>query len=335
MAVRPRILVTRQIPETGVRLARNHFTVAINREDRDLSQRELKQKLSGAFGVIAMMANKFDEEFISKLESLRVISNFAVGFNNIDVKAATRMGIVVTNTPGVLTDATADMTFGLLLATARRIAEGDRLVRARKFKGWTPMMMLGCDVSGKTIGIVGAGRIGSAVAKRAQGFAMKILYVSRRKNEAIERIGGTGVTLQELLEQSDFVSLNVPLSNETRGMIGKKEFSVMKPTAILINTARGEVVDETALIAALRKKRIAGAGLDVYVNEPKVNKKFLKLENVVLAPHLGSATFETRAKMSEMAALNAIAVLKGERPPAVVNPEVLQNGVFVIPKSRV
>ncbi len=217
------------------------------------------------------------------------------------------------------------MAFGLLLAAARRIAEGDRLVRAGKFKGWTPMMMLGHEVSGKTIGIIGAGRIGTAVASRAKGFGMKILYHSHRRNPDMDALGATPVTQDGLLKESDFVSLNVPLNEETRGLIGKREFFIIKPTSILVNTARGEVVDEPALIRALKSRRIAGAGLDVYVNEPKVNSEFHKLDNVVLAPHLGSATFETRAKMAELAAMNAIAVLRGERPRAIVNPEVLKE----------
>ncbi len=187
------------------------------------------------------------------------------------------------------------------------------------------MMMLGHEVSGKTIGIIGAGRIGTAVALRAKGFGMRVLYYSRRRNSEMDALGATRVTQDGLLNESDFVSLNVPLNEETRGLIGKRELRIMKPTAILVNTARGEVVDEPALIRALKSRRIAGAGLDVYVKEPKVNREFYKLDNVVLAPHLGSATFETRAKMAELAAMNAIAVLRGERPRAIVNPEVLKN----------
>jgi len=325
MKTPPIIFVTRNIPESGIRLLSNHFVVEVNKQERDLTQTELHRMLHGAFGVVAMMASKFDREFISKLDSLRVISNFAVGYDNVDVKAATEKGIAVTNTPGVLTDATADFAFGLLLAVARRIVEGDRFVRAGKFKGWSPTMMLGGEISGKSIGIIGAGRIGAAVAKRAIGFRMRILYFSRRRNADMEKIGGAFFDLEDLLKRSDFISVNVPLNAETKGLIGKKEIGMMKDTAILINTSRGEVVDEDALIAALKKRRIAGAGLDVYKGEPNVNKEYLELENVVLAPHLGSATFETRSKMAELAALNAIAILKGEIPPAIVNPEVLKT----------
>lgn len=323
MKTRRLIILTRKIPENGIRLLKKHFVVDINEQERDMTESELLQKSRNAFGVVAMMANKFDRKVILKLDMLRVISNFAVGYNNVDVEAATEKGVAVTNTPGVLTNATADLTIGLLLSMARRIAEGDRLVRAGKFTGWTPMMMLGNEVSGKTIGIIGAGRIGAAVARRAYGFEMEIVYFSHKRNDEIEKLGGRFVRLEELLRQSDFVSLNIPLNKETIGLMGKREIEMMKSTAILINTPRGEVVDENALISALKKRRIAGAGLDVYKNEPKVNRELIKLENVVLAPHLGSATFETRAKMAEMVALNTIAVLKGEKPPAIVNPEVL------------
>lgn len=321
----PRILVTRRIPENGITLLKKHFIVDLNRLDRDLTPQELRGRLEGKFGVIATLGNRFDHDVISRLSTVKVISNFAVGFDNVDVSAATEGGIVVANTPGVLTDATADMAFGLLLAAARRIVEGDRFIRAKKFRGWTPTLMLGHEVSGRTIGIVGAGRIGTAVARRAQGFGMKILYYARSCNKEIDSIGGKLVTMKKLLVESDFISINVSLNDETRELIGKQELALMKPSAILINTARGEVVDEDALISVLKRKRIAGAGLDVYTNEPKINPALLKFDNVVLAPHLGSATIETRARMAEMAALNAIAVLKGEKPLAVVNPEVLQR----------
>jgi len=325
MKTLPKIMVTRRIPENGIKLLTRHFSVKVNKEGRNLSQRELLRELRDSFGVVAMLTNRFDREFISKLKSLRVISNFAVGYDNIDLNAATENGIAVTNTPGVLTDATADLAFGLMLATARRITEGDRLVRAKKFTGWTPTMMLGNEVSGKTLGIIGAGRIGTAVAKRALGFEMRILYFSQNRNAGIEKFGAIFVDLENLLRRSDFVSVNLPLNTGTRGMIGKREINLMKSNAVFINTARGEIVDEDALIVALKKGKIAGAGLDVYRNEPRVNLGLLKLENVVLSPHLGSATFGTRAKMAEMAAQNAIAVLKGERPPGIVNPAVLKG----------
>ncbi|HEY9166972.1 MAG TPA: D-glycerate dehydrogenase [Candidatus Kryptonia bacterium] len=318
-----RVVVTRRIPENGVLLLKRHFTVDMNMINKDLTPTELLRKLDGAFGVVAMLSNRFDKDVISRLSSIKVISDFAVGYNNIDVPAATRKGIVVTNTPGVLTDATADMAIGLLLATARRIAEGDRLVRSGKFTGWTPLLMLGHEVNGKTIGIIGAGRIGTAVARRSLGFRMVIKYFSHKRNSEIESIGGEFLQLEDLLSVADFVSVNVPLTDDTRGMIGPRELKLMNPDSIIINTARGEIIDEDALISSLKNRKIAGAGLDVYVNEPKINKALMRLDNVVLAPHLGSATVETRAKMSELAAANVIAVYKGERPPAIVNPEVL------------
>lgn len=318
-----RVVVTRRIPENGVLLLKRHFTVDMNMINKDLTPTELLRKLDGAFGVVAMLSNRFDKDVISRLSSIKVISDFAVGYNNIDVPAATRKGIVVTNTPGVLTDATADMAIGLLLATAREIAEGDRLVRSGKFTGWTPLLMLGHEVNGKTIGIIGAGRIGTAVARRSLGFRMVIKYFSHKRNSEIESIGGEFLQLEDLLSVADFVSVNVPLTDDTRGMIGRRELKLMKPDSIIVNTARGEIIDEDALISSLKNRKIAGAGLDVYVNEPKINKALMRLDNVVLAPHLGSATVETRAKMSELAAANVIAVYKGERPPAIVNPEVL------------
>jgi glyoxylate reductase len=321
--MKEKVFITREIPKVGIELLKKYFQVEVNKLNRDLTQFELLRKLKGVSAVVSMLSNRFDREFIRKLEGLKVISNYAVGYNNIDVSAATENGIIVTNTPGVLTDATADLTFALLLAAARRIPEGDRFVRAGKFKGWSPLLMLGYDVAGKTIGIVGAGRIGTAVAARAKGFAMKILYYSRKRSEVIEELGGRFVTLNKLLMSSDFISLNVPLNDGTRGMIGRREISLMKKSSILVNTARGEVVDEEALIESLSKNKIAAAGLDVYASEPKVNPKFMKLKNVVLAPHVGSGTYETRNKMAELAARNVIAALKGKHPPSVVNPEVM------------
>ncbi len=324
MNTRPRIVITRRIPDNGIELLRKHFVIDVNKTEKNLSRRELLRRLEGAFGAVTVLSDAFDRELIGKLTTVRVISNFAVGYNNIDIKAATEKGIVVTNTPGVLTEATADMAIGLLLAVARRIVEGDRMVRKGKFRGWAPLFMPGHEVSGKTIGIIGAGRIGGAVASRARGFGMKVLYYSRRRNAEVDSLGGEFVPLRKLLRESDFVSLNVPLSDETRNLIGKRELKMMKPTAILVNTARGEVVDESALISALKGGKIGGAGLDVYVDEPNINPGFFSLENVVLAPHLGSSTLETRARMAELAALNAIAVLKGRRPPSVVNQEVME-----------
>ncbi|PKK81599.1 MAG: D-glycerate dehydrogenase, partial [Thermoplasmata archaeon HGW-Thermoplasmata-2] len=228
----------------------------------------------------------------------------------------------VTNTPGVLTDATADVAWALLFAAARRIAEGDRMVRTGKFNGWSPTMMLGQDVQGKILGVIGAGRIGTAFALKSRGFGMKVLYFARQRNEMLEKeLGAKKVPLDELLKTADFVSIHIPLTAETKHLIGERELRTMKKTAVLVNTARGPVIDEKALAKALKEKWIFGAGLDVYENEPMVNEELLSLDNVVLAPHIGSATVETRSRMAMMAVENIIAALEGKVPPNCVNPE--------------
>ena len=245
----------------------------------------------------------------------------AVGFNNIDVVEATRRGILVTNTPGVLTEATADLTWALILAVARRVADGDRAMRAGEFPGWGPNYMLGGDVTGKTLGLVGPGRIARAVAERSVGFRMPMLYSGRRDSPELDDLGARRVELAELLGDSDFVSLHVPLGVETTHLIDATALALMKPTAYLINTSRGPVVDESALVAALKAGRIAGAGLDVYEREPMMVEGLADCENAVLLPHLGSATLRTRANMSRIAAENVISVLEGRKPPNLVNPD--------------
>jgi len=248
--------------------------------------------------------------------SLKVVANFAVGFDNIDLEACRQRGVRVTNTPGVLTDATADLAWALILSTARRVVEGDRLVRSRRWSGWAPMQLLGLQLTGATLGVVGAGRIGTAVALRSQGFGMRVLYADSQVNRELEnKLAAQRVELHQLLAAADVVSLHVPLTPQSRHMIGAAELRLMKPTAILINTARGPVVDEAALVEALRERRIAGAGLDVYEHEPRLTPGLIDLPNVVLLPHLGSAATATRQKMSQMVAQNVIAVLRGEEPP--------------------
>jgi glyoxylate reductase len=248
----------------------------------------------------------------------------AVGFNNIDVKEATRRGIIITNTPGVLTDATADMAWALIMSTVRRIPESERFLRAGKFHGWRPMMYLGGDLAGRTLGIVGAGRIGMAVALRSMGWKMRILYADINRNKELEeKLGAKQVDLPTLLKESDVITLHTVLDATTRHLIGAKELGMMKKSAYLVNTSRGPVIDEAALAKALKEKVIAGAGLDVYEEEPKVNKVLVKLENAVLAPHIASATIATRSKMATMAANNLVAALRGRRPENIVNPEVL------------
>jgi len=243
-----------------------------------------------------------------------------VGYNNIDVTEATKRGIIVTNTPGVLTDATADLAWGLLLAAARRIVESDKFTRAGKYESWSPTLLLGRSVAGKTLGIIGAGRIGRAVAKRSIGFDMKVLYHNRKRDPDLEReLKARWVDKETLLKESDFISLHVPLTDETRHMIGRREFEVMKDTAVLVNTSRGPVVDEKALVEALRKKLIWAAGLDVYEREPEIEEGLKELDNVVLASHIGSATIEARTSMAMMAAQNIVSVLKGGKPITPVN----------------
>jgi glyoxylate reductase len=256
--------------------------------------------------------------------ALKVVANVAVGYDNIDVRAATQRGIVVTNTPGAVTEATADLTWGLLLSIARRIAEGDRFIRAGKWHEWQFMFLLGCDVYDRTLGVIGMGRIGQAVARRAQGFGMRVLYHNRQRLAAgVEKaLGATWVELPTLLQQADFVSVHVPLTAETVRLIGAAELRLMQPTAYLINTARGAVIDEAGLVRALTEGWIAGAALDVFEREPEVPQALLALENVVLVPHIGSASVATRTRMAVMAAENLLALLRGDRPPNMVNPEV-------------
>ncbi len=321
------VFVSRKIPEPALQLLGNNYQFELNERDTQLSKKQLIRRIADKAGLICLLTDRIDREILESNPNLKVVSNVAVGFDNIDVKAATALKIMVTNTPGVLTETTADLAWAALLTSARRIAEADRFTRAGKFKGWGIMMLLGNDVYGKTLGICGFGRIGRAVAKRASGFGMEILYTDAvRAEESIEReLKATYVDKDTLLRESDFVTLHTPLLPETRHYISTRELNLMKKTAHLINTSRGPVVDEKSLALALKEKRIAGAALDVYENEPKIHPALLKLENVVLLPHIGSASVETRTKMATMAVENCIAALKGERPPNLVNPEVLQN----------
>jgi glyoxylate reductase len=266
-----------------------------------------------------------DDEVLDAAAGVKGVANYAVGFNNIDVDACTRRGIPVSNTPDVLTDTTADLAWALMFSVARRIVEGDRYVRDGKFKGWGPLMLLGDDLTGKTLGIVGGGRIGMATAARAVGFSMPVLYTSRNRHEDIEAIGAQYRSLDDLLQASDFVSIHVPLMPETTHLIGPRELNLMKSTAYLINTARGPIVDEKALVSALRNGIIAGAGLDVFEREPELEPGLADLDNAVIVPHIGSGTVATRIKMGNKAAINLIAMVKGEEPPDCVNPEWKQG----------
>lgn len=318
-----KVFVTREIPAPGLDMLRAECEVEVNPDDRVLTSVEIARGAKGKDGLLCLLTDTIDDALMADMPSIRVIANYAVGFNNIDIAAATRRGIPVSNTPGVLTETTADMAWTLLMAAARRIPEGDVFTREGRFKGWGPMLLLGQDIYGKTLGLVGLGRIGEAMVKRAHGFGMKVLYydANRRSADEERRLGVQYATLDDLLAVSDFVSLHVPLMSETTHLIGARELSLMKNTAILVNSARGPVVDEAALADALAKGSIFAAGLDVYEEEPKVHPKLLECRNVVLAPHTASATIETRTKMATMAAANLLAGLKGEPMPNIVNPK--------------
>jgi glyoxylate reductase len=320
------VYVTRPIPRPAIELLEQSCSVDVNAEDRVLGKSELVEKARGKDGILCLLNDTLDEQVIEAADRAKVIANFAVGYDNIDVDAATRRGILVTNTPGVLTDTTAELAWALVFAAARRIPEADRFTRAGRFTGWSPTLFLGRDITGKTLGVIGAGRIGTAVAEKSRGFRMRILYHDIERNPDFEkRTGGTYATLDTLLEQADIVSIHVPLTESTVHLIGRHELKKMKKTAILVNTSRGPVVNEKELAEALENEEIAGAGLDVYEEEPKINDALMRLDNVVLAPHIGSASVETRTKMAVMAAENLLAALRGETPPNLVNPEALDR----------
>ena len=317
-----KVLITRGIFPEVVEALSKRFEVVHNAEDRPWPPDELASRLAGASGAMATVMDKFDEPLLAKCPDLRVISNIAVGYNNVDVPACTRRGIRVTNTPGVLDDTTADLTWSLLMATARRIAEADAYVRRGDWKiAFGVQYFLGQDIHHATLGIIGMGRIGQAVARRARGFDMRVLYHNRTRLSPDEErhLGAECVQRDALLAQSDFVVVMAPYSPATHHLIGAAEIAKMKPTAILVNSARGGVVDDAALVKALQDKRIAGAGLDVFEGEPKLAPEYVKLSNVVLTPHIGSASRATRVTMCNTAAANMVAVLDGGEPPNPVN----------------
>jgi glyoxylate reductase len=328
MMVKPKVYVTRQLFDEAIEILEEHADVEVYEGVDDAIPRELLlEKVADVEGLLSLLTERIDAEVMDAAEGLRVISNYAVGYNNIDVAAATERGIYVTNTPGILTDTTADAAFALLMAAARRIPEADRHIRARGWiHAWGPRMFIGTDVHGKTLGILGMGRIGSAIAKRAKGFDMKVIYHDLYRREDLEEeLGIDYKSREEVLREADFVSLHVPLTPETHHMIGAGELAAMKETAILINTSRGPVVDEEALYEALRDGAIAGAGLDVFEVEPiNPGSPLLDLDNIVLTPHLASGSVETRTKMATTAALNLVSVLQGKEPPNLVNPEVMK-----------
>lgn len=323
-----RVLITRPIPDDAPRLlAGVADEITIFPEDRPMTREELLREVEGRDGVLCLLTDRIDAEVFDAARGCRIFANMAVGYNNLDVQAATDREILVTNTPDVLTEATADLTWALILATARRVVEGDVEMRAGRFPGWGPLYMLGADVSGATLGLIGPGRIALAVAERAVGFKMTLLYSGRRENPELNALGARFVSLDELLVRSDFVSLHVPLTAETMHLINAEALDAMKPSAILINTARGPVVDEQALVRALKAGTIAGAGLDVFEDEPRMADGLAECPTAVLLPHLGSATRGTRSAMAAKAARNLAEALQGRRPTDLVNPDAWQDPV--------
>jgi glyoxylate reductase len=321
--MKPKVFLTRRLPPSVMDRLERETDLAWRSEDRAATKAEIITGMKGRDALLCNILDRVDAELLDACPGLKVIANFGVGYNNIDVAAATARNIPVTNTPGVLTDATADIAFALLLAVARRIGEGERLVRAQQWTGWQPLQLLGADVSGATLGIIGYGRIGRAVARRAQAFDMRVIYWNRTCLPASEEAGAAFASFDEVLRQADFISLHVAYNSETHHLLGERQFALMKPAAFVVNTARGAVIDEAALVRALQTKRIAGAGLDVFEREPQLEPGLTQLQNVVLAPHLGSATIGTRTKMGMIAVDNLLAVCSGQRPPNCVNPQVL------------
>lgn len=331
MTERLKILVTQKVPDPAYPLLEAIGVVEANVEEGVIwPHEELLRRAPGHDYIYSLLTDNIDARFLETCAAstprLKMVANMAVGFNNIDVEAATRLGIAVSNTPGVLSDTTADLAFALLMATARRIPEAERYLRAGKFKGWGPLLFCGEDVHGSVLGLIGAGRIGKIVARRASGFDMKVIYydVYPMSPEEEAEYHLTYMLMDDVLEQADFISIHTPYMSTTHHLISERELSIMKPSAILINTARGPIVDEKALVKALQNNTIAGAGLDVYENEPAVEPELLTMENVVLLPHIASASLKTRTLMATMASDNIVAHFLGQRPPNIVNPEALK-----------
>ena len=308
-----KVFITRKIPRPGIDLLLGKgYDVKIYPYNHPIPVKDFMLELKSADALIPMLSDKIDRDLINSAPHLKIISNYAVGYNNIDIAYAREKNIIVTNTPDVLTAATADLTWALILSVTKRIIEGDRFVRQGHFKGWEPELLLGSDISGKTLGIIGPGRIGQAVARRARGFEMKIIYSgSGPKPDFEKECAARLVSLEQLLQEADFISLHCPLSAETRHLLNRENLRKIKSGAYLINTSRGAVIDEQALVEALQQGRLAGAGLDVYEFEPRVHEALLSMSQVVLLPHVGSGTVETRAEMSRICARNVIAVLEG------------------------
>lgn len=317
-----KLYVTRRIPERALELLADH-DVEIYEGEIPIPRKKLIEKVADADALIPLLADRIDSELMDAAPRLKVIANYAVGYDNIDIDAATKRGIVVTNTPDVLTDATAELAWALLFAAARRIGEAERYTRAGRFRGWGPMLLLGQGIRGKTLGVVGAGRIGTRFALGSRGFEMKVLYYDQEHNETLEReLNAKKVDISYLMHEADFVSIHLPLTRETRHLIDAHQLARMKPTAVLLNTARGPIIDEAALVAALRAGKLAAAGLDVYEREPEISKELMGIQNVVLAPHIGSATQQARGAMVELCAYAVLKVEAGQMPQNIVNREV-------------
>jgi glyoxylate reductase len=321
------IYITRRLPDEGLHILQK-YDLEIYEGDAPPSKKEILRGIQGKDALISLLTDPIDKEVIDASPQLQIIANYAAGVDNIDISRATQKGIWITNTPGVLTETTADLTWALILSIARRIIQGDDIMRQRSFKGWAPKLLLGQDVHKKTLGIIGMGKIGRAVARRAAGFDMSILYHNRTRDTKNEKkFNASFVDLETLLSHSDFITLHVPLTSETYHLIGRKEFKMMKKSAYLINTSRGKCVHEAALLQALSKGWIQGAALDVFEHEPQISSQLVELPNIVLAPHIGSASHETRGKMAIMAAENVIAAFRNEIPPNCVNLDVLKKRV--------
>ncbi len=316
-----KVFITQEIPEIASTLLKaKDFDISVYSKNKPISKKELLNNVKNADAVISLLTDKFDSDILDHMPNCKIIANYAVGFNNIDINYARQKGITVTNTPDVLTDATADLAIALTLACARRLVDGIDMVRQKRFNGWLPKLLLGVELKDKVFGILGAGRIGTATAIRAKSFGTKIIYYSNSKNEILEnKTDAKKVSLEYLLKNSDIISIHLPLNPKTLHLLDSEKLKLLKKMAIIINTARGDIVDEKALINILKKKKIFAAGFDVYENEPNLNPELYKLKNVVLLPHLGSATIDARNNMAILAAKNVIAILSGKKPITPVN----------------
>lgn len=311
-----KVFITRELPEIAFKLLRNNkIPFDYYKKDQPIPRTTLIQKVKNCDGLISLLTEKIDKELIDQMTNCKVIANYAVGYNNIDVEYAKKKKIIVTNTPDVLTESTADLTMALVLACARRIVEGENLLRKNKYKGWKPKLLLGTELRSKTFGILGAGRIGTAVASRAKSFGTNIIYCDKNRKQKIEKeTGAQKTSLNKLLETSDILSVHLPLNDRTFHFLNRKRLNQLKNNVILINTARGEIIDETALIQKIKKNKLMSVGLDVFEDEPQLNRELLKFPNVIVLPHLGSATHEARNGMAELAVKNVINVLNGKPP---------------------